>query len=84
MAEIEQNIPDISNTEYQKFRKEIEKTMDSDELTKSLCNVSDESKMFLQSISKLSPKEKIIAIEKYVRDNSFYDYDNKEVMDLKR
>ncbi len=81
---IQANIPDISNDEYQRFKQSIEKDMDSNELTKPLCNISDDSKLFLQSISTLSPKQKIITIEQYVRDKSFYDYGNKEVMDIKR
>jgi len=58
--------------------------MDSDELTKNLYTVDDESKAFLQNISDLNPKQKIIEIEKYVRQKAYYDYKNKEVMNLKK
>ena len=90
---ISQKIQDITNKDYDSFKKQfisaygekdstISKKTDTP-LYEIITQMDEEELLFLDSIKGNTPKEKLILIEKYVRNHSFYDMDNKEVIDLK-
>lgn len=53
-------------------------------LDEVIVQLDEEELLFLDSIKNDTPKQKLIKIEQYVRTHSFYDQDNKEVMEVKR
>ncbi|MFA6255823.1 MAG: hypothetical protein WC606_01445 [Candidatus Absconditabacterales bacterium] len=52
-------------------------------LLTQVSQLDEEELLFLDSIKNDAPKQKLIKIEQYVRNHSFYDRNNKEVMNLK-
>lgn len=74
----------MTNKEYQKFCDDFMKQNPNlEKMLDRLVYLDEEELFFIESIQSLSIKEKLIKIEQYVRDHSFYDRDNKEVMDIK-
>ncbi len=73
---------DISSEEYSSFRNRFISRY-SETTVEDIVDLPHELKIFIKSISDLSPTEKLIAIEEYVRKISYYDFDNREVMRLK-
>lgn len=83
-----QKIQNISNTEYDQFKKQFVRMYGDEEkretpLLKPIAQLDEEELMFLDSIKNETPKQKLIKIEQYVRQHSFYDRNNKEVEEYK-
>ncbi len=74
---------DISKTEYQKFRTDFERRFGIDSAER-IAILPDELVSFAHSIENLAPKEKVVAVERKIRELGYYDFDNKEVQDDKR
>ncbi|MBU1179882.1 transglutaminase-like domain-containing protein, partial [Patescibacteria group bacterium] len=53
-------------------------------LTEKIAPLPADLKLFISSIRDRSPKEKLLLIEQFARQISYYDFDNREVQDLKR
>lgn len=86
-SEIQNPIPDITNKEFDNFKSRLEREISSDKFSSLLnenTSLDAELELFLQSIENKSLKEKVIAIESFVRDIGYYDFDNREVMEEKR
>ena len=77
-------IYDISTLEYQKWLEKHKDYIEENGLLETYASLSSSDKSFLDRIKNLSPKHKVIAIEKYVRSIGYYDMDNKEVIDIKK
>lgn len=74
---------DISKTEYQKFRTDFERRFGIDSAER-IAILPDELVSFARSIENLAPKEKVVAVERKIRELGYYDFDNKEVQEEKR
>ena len=75
----------IDAEDYRTFAAGIAKAHGT-ELTKKLANLPEEADAYLASpeFTRLSPKDKVMAIEKYVRSLGYYDVNNQEVSGLKK
>jgi transglutaminase-like putative cysteine protease len=73
---------DITGEEYGLFREDFESRYGKS-VTEDVSNLPPELNIFINSISNLSPIEKLIAIEDYVRKISYYDFNNRDVQALK-
>jgi len=82
-CKIPEILPEVSNKEYDSFKDKFNKNFSFD-LTREVMPLSSELEIFIDSIKDKKTKEKIIAIEKFVRDMSYYDFDNGEVISLKK
>ncbi len=81
--QIPEKIRNVDQKEYYTFSRGFEREY-GDALTEDLCDLPEELDMFIESISDRTPKEKVFAIEKFVKDMSYYDFDNAEAAPLKR
>ena len=75
-------MPDITEKEQQHFKKHFEKDNGQD-LSQEIAQLPEEVRLFLETIKTKSPKERVIAIEQFVRQISYYDYDNQQVSQMK-
>ena len=74
---------DVSNQQYQSFKKDFEKRY-GNKGTDKILDLPPELQLFIESIKHLSPTEKLVEIEEMVRRVSVYDMNNKDVMSLKK
>lgn len=81
VSEAYEPLKNVSSSEYERF---VSKLDFGRELTSNICDLPEDLQFLINSLKDSSPKEKIIAIETYVRENSHYDDNNKETLDLKR
>ncbi len=72
---------DISSEEFEQFKENLSETLksNSEKVLESKITLPAEVNLFLESIKDLSPIDKVKEIEKYVREVSYYDFDNGEV-----
>ena len=82
-SEIPREINNITDGEYQKFKEKFIKENGSI-MIEPITGLSDDIKLFLESIKNQTPKEQVIDIEKFIRTISYYDMKNGEVMPIKR
>ncbi len=75
-------MPNLDNVSYESYKKLFSKNYGAD-LLEGIADLPEELNMFVDSLEEMSPKEKVFAIEKFVRDNSFYDMENAEVTQIK-
>ncbi|MFH1668219.1 MAG: hypothetical protein ABH884_04345, partial [Candidatus Komeilibacteria bacterium] len=73
----------LTEHEYRNYHRQF-KSEFGDEMNQEMCHLPEEIEVFINSIAELEPKEKVKAIESFVREYSYYDFDNKDVMPLKR
>ncbi len=83
MSNVPKKLENIGTEEYERYKKRFENNWGKD-LGETLATFSDEENLFISSLESLEPKEKVIAIEEYVRKLGFYDFDNGEISNLKR
>jgi len=83
-------VPDVSpvmdnlgKKEYEKFKKSFLRSA-PEKMVEDISDLPDEAELFLSQIKDKSPKDKVIAIENFVRKIGYYDFDNGEVLSLKR
>jgi hypothetical protein len=78
-------LKDISTKEYQSYHRSFTRLYGED-LQEKIANLPEEIDAFLTSddFIKLEPKQKVIAIELFVRSIGYYDFDNDEVSQYKR
>lgn len=69
----------ISQDEYRGAIKTFEKRYGNDMTTTLPVDLPEHWYDFLQGIEKLTPQQKLVAIQKFVQDHCFYDRDNKDV-----
>jgi hypothetical protein len=69
---------DISEIEFQKTKKDIISQASGENYFKKIPGIADQDRLFVQSIESKPPKEKIKAIEKYVQEIGYYDFDNND------
>ncbi|MFH1667626.1 MAG: hypothetical protein ABH884_01210, partial [Candidatus Komeilibacteria bacterium] len=73
----------LTEHEYRNYHRQF-KSEFGDEMNQEMCHLPEEIEVFINSIAELEPKEKVKAIESFVREYSYYDFDNKDVIPLKR
>jgi len=81
MSEAFKPLENISEKNYEKFLDSVE---EKESLVEGISDLNEELEIFIYSIKDKSPKEKLIAIENYVRNNSYYDDKNSEVREMKK
>jgi hypothetical protein len=74
---------DITAEEYDTYKKQFESRYGKS-VIESVLDLPPEIKQFIDSIETLSPIEKLMTIEEYVQQVSYYDFDNKKVQAVKR
>ncbi len=74
---------DISMDEYVRFAEKAVLQYGG-KINESVAQLPVELEAFLLSIDSLSPKNQVMAIESFVRDISYYDFNNKETQDRKQ
>lgn len=74
---------DISMDEYVRFADKAALQYGG-KINESLAQLPVELEAFLLSIDSLPPKKQVMAIESFVRDISYYDFNNKETQDKKQ
>jgi hypothetical protein len=74
---------DVSDKNFDQFKKKFEKDYGGGAI-EEIARLSPELEMFVASLEDQNPKEKLIAIESYVRSIGYYDFGNKEAMKDKR
>ncbi|MEI6288123.1 MAG: transglutaminase-like domain-containing protein [bacterium] len=74
---------DVSGSDYEQFAKKF-KIDNGAEMNGNIAELNDDIEIFCSGLKDLSPKEKVVRIESYVRQIGFYDEDNQEVSQLKR
>ncbi|MFP4514997.1 MAG: transglutaminase-like domain-containing protein, partial [Parcubacteria group bacterium] len=81
MSEAFEPLKDQDQRQYSDFVKKLDH---SSSLTESIADLPEELTIFINSLKNKKPKEKIIAIENFVKENSYYDFSNQETIDLKK
>jgi len=81
VSEVFEPLVDISNLEYDNYVSKLEYKK---ELTNNIAELPEDLQFLINSLKNKSPKEKIITIENYVKENSYYDFNNKETINLKK
>ncbi len=81
ISEFFEPLEDLKKESYNKFISSLEYKED---LTEDISDLSEYLNIFIKSIENKSPKEKVLAIENYVKNNGYYDKDNQEISDLKK
>ncbi|MFC1616164.1 hypothetical protein ACFL21_03415 [Patescibacteria group bacterium] len=66
---------------HERFDEEYQKSAEA--LSESICHLPFEFRAFLKKIKKLSPIEKLLEIEKFLKQICYYDFNNKEVNEEK-
>jgi len=69
---------EITEIEFQKTKKNIMGQQSGEDYFKKIPGIAESDLLFVQSIESKTPKEKIKAIEKYVREIGYYDFDNND------
>ena len=82
LEEATASMPEINDSQHTKFKESFFAAY-GNELSQPVVHLPEEVKLFLASIEALPPKEKITAIESFVRQIGYYDYKNGEVRGLK-
>jgi len=77
-----EKIPEIGRDEYKKFRESFSGKFGKG-MEVRLTVLPDDIKVFIEQIWDKPPKEQLILTERFVRDLSYYDFDNAEVIKLK-
>ncbi len=75
-------IPKNSSNEYNKYQEKFIKENGQD-LNEDVANLPEELEFFAKSLKSLPPKERVIAIEQFVKQYGYYDFKNVEVNELK-
>ena len=75
-------IPKTSDSEYGKYQERFIKENGQD-LLENIADLPEELEFFAQSLKSLPPKERIIAIEQFVKQYGYYDFKNGEINNLK-
>ncbi len=81
-SELSTKLDDVTPDEYEKFKKIFGK-MNSPELQEKIAKLPAEFLVFLKSLETLPPREKVAAIQNFVKRIGFYDFANKEVQGLR-
>jgi len=74
---------DISQKLYDDFKKQYERRY-GEEISTSIAKLPDEMMVFIKSIDGMTPVEKLIEIEKFVKNIGYYDFDNRVVQEKKK
>ncbi|HMP67210.1 MAG TPA: hypothetical protein PKA60_00470, partial [Candidatus Paceibacterota bacterium] len=74
---------DLNISQYDRFKQVFIKKFGA-KSSEKISSLPSDIKMFIESIKHLSPIDKLIEIEKFVRRISYYDFKNKDVMSLKK
>ncbi|MFH1430220.1 MAG: hypothetical protein ABIG71_01690, partial [Candidatus Uhrbacteria bacterium] len=77
-------LSDVSSRVYDTFKKRLTTQLGNEDFEASIGALFPEFDVFLASIKDREPRERIEAIERFVRDVGYYDFDNREVQALKR
>ncbi|MFZ4632485.1 MAG: transglutaminase-like domain-containing protein [Patescibacteria group bacterium] len=75
-------IPKISDKEYDKYQERFIKENGQD-LKENIADLPEELEFFANSLKSLPPKERIVAIEQFVKQYGYYDFKNGEINKLK-
>lgn len=76
---------DLDELEFEKLKKNILEQETGIDYLKKVSGINEQDMLFIKSIESKTPREKIIAIEQYVREIGFYDINNNdEVVGPKR
>ena len=77
---IQETPSELSTFEYEKLRKDIEQQKSGEEYFAKVSGLTIQEQLFVKSIEALPVKEKVQAIEGYVRRIGYYDFDNNDAV----
>nr|PIY94992.1 MAG: hypothetical protein COY67_01620 [Candidatus Komeilibacteria bacterium CG_4_10_14_0_8_um_filter_37_78] len=72
----------LTEHDYRNYHRQFSSKF-GNEMNQKMCHLPEEIVVFINSIAELEPKEKVKVIEGFVREYSYYDFDNKDVIPLK-